>query len=53
MDHERSSGEGVGVTEYTLVKQELLKPFPEALKSLEVLPQKVYFGAVVLCDLLN
>eukprot|EP01128_Nolandella_sp_AFSM9_P003679 TRINITY_DN1607_c0_g1_i1.p1 TRINITY_DN1607_c0_g1~~TRINITY_DN1607_c0_g1_i1.p1 ORF type:complete len:1025 (-),score=354.49 TRINITY_DN1607_c0_g1_i1:151-3225(-) len=42
MDHERASGEGVGLTEYTLVKQELQKPFPAALKALEELEQTVY-----------
>lgn len=31
----------MGVSEYTLVKQELLKPFPEALKSLEERSEKV------------
>jgi len=42
MDHDRQTGEGVGVQEYTLVKQEVLKPFPPVLKELEKLPQKVY-----------
>jgi len=42
MDHDRSSGEGVTPTEYTIVKQELLKPYPPALASLETLNKKVY-----------
>ncbi|XP_034937128.1 leucine--tRNA ligase, cytoplasmic [Chelonus insularis] len=33
MDHDRSSGEGVGPQEYTLVKMKLLEPFPEKLKA--------------------
>lgn len=37
--------QGVGVSEYTLVKQELLKPFPAALKSLEERSEKVCFRA--------
>lgn len=40
-DHDRqSSGEGVLPQEYTLVKQEVLAPFPDALKVLE--GKKVY-----------
>jgi len=36
-DHDRhSSGEGVLPMEYTLVKQEVLEPFPAAFKPLEV-----------------
>lgn len=34
-DHDRASGEGVLPQEYTLIKMELLKPFPAELKSLE------------------
>lgn len=42
MDHERASGEGVTPTEYTIVKQLLLKPYPAALQSLESNEKKVY-----------
>uniref|UniRef100_A0A6B2KWU0 leucine--tRNA ligase n=1 Tax=Arcella intermedia TaxID=1963864 RepID=A0A6B2KWU0_9EUKA len=42
MDHDRQTGEGVGLTEYTLVKQELLRPYPKALQALEKLKQKVF-----------
>ncbi|XP_074651829.1 leucine--tRNA ligase, cytoplasmic-like isoform X2 [Tubulanus polymorphus] len=34
MDHDRSSGEGVGPQEYTLIKLKAVKPYPEKLKSL-------------------
>jgi leucyl-tRNA synthetase len=42
MDHERASGEGVTPTEYTIVKQQLLKPYPAALASLESSDKNVY-----------
>lgn len=32
MDHDRSSGEGVGPQEYTLVKMKVLKPYPKKLE---------------------
>lgn len=32
MDHDRSSGEGAGPQEYTLVKMEVLEPLPEVFK---------------------
>ncbi|KAL3880632.1 hypothetical protein ACJMK2_032856 [Sinanodonta woodiana] len=35
MDHDRSTGEGVGPQEYTLIKLKVLKPFPTSLKTLE------------------
>ncbi|RVE52289.1 hypothetical protein evm_003079 [Chilo suppressalis] len=35
MDHDRSTGEGAGPQEYTLIKMEVLNPFPQALKSLK------------------
>ncbi|XP_041358320.1 leucine--tRNA ligase, cytoplasmic-like [Gigantopelta aegis] len=38
MDHDRSSGEGVGPQEYTLVKLRLQQPYPEKLKSLTSRP---------------
>ncbi len=31
MDHDRSSGEGLGPTEYTLIKMQLLQPYPAKL----------------------
>lgn len=34
-DHDRASGEGVLPQEFTLIKLELIKPFPEKLRSLE------------------
>uniref|UniRef100_A0A2R5L832 leucine--tRNA ligase n=1 Tax=Ornithodoros turicata TaxID=34597 RepID=A0A2R5L832_9ACAR len=34
MDHDRSTGEGVGPQEYTLIKMKAIQPFPENLKSL-------------------
>lgn len=34
MDHDRSSGEGVGPQEYTLIKMSLMEPFPNKLSSL-------------------
>ena len=32
MDHDRSSGEGVGPQEYTLIKMKVLDPLPPAIK---------------------
>jgi leucyl-tRNA synthetase len=43
MDHDRSKGEGIGPQEYTLVKLELVKPFPEPIKDLE--SQRVFLVA--------
>lgn len=34
MDHDRSSGEGVGPQEYTLIKMKVQQPYPEKLKPL-------------------
>lgn len=34
-DHDRQTGEGVGPQEYTLIKLEVLKPFPAPLRQLE------------------
>jgi len=42
MDHDRQTGEGVLPQDYTLIKQELLEPFPKALASLSSLGKKVY-----------
>lgn len=35
MDHDRSTGEGVGPQEYTLIKLKVLKPYPPKLKAIE------------------
>ncbi|XP_068628221.1 leucine--tRNA ligase, cytoplasmic [Battus philenor] len=35
MDHDRSTGEGAGAQEYTLIKLEVIKPLPEVLKVFE------------------
>ncbi|XP_006610431.1 leucine--tRNA ligase, cytoplasmic isoform X2 [Apis dorsata] len=46
MDHDRSSGEGVGPQEYTLIKMKLQEPYPLNLKSLSGKP--VYLVAATL-----
>ncbi|XP_076749631.1 leucyl-tRNA synthetase [Xylocopa sonorina] len=46
MDHDRSTGEGVGPQEYTLIKMKLREPYPPNLKSLSGKP--VYFVAATL-----
>ena len=46
MDHDRASGETVLPIEYTLIKLELLSPFPESLKGLE--GKKVFLAAATL-----
>lgn len=46
MDHDRSTGEGVGPQEYTLVKMKVLPPFPQSLKSL--VGKHVYLVAATL-----
>ncbi|XP_023719328.1 leucine--tRNA ligase, cytoplasmic isoform X2 [Cryptotermes secundus] len=38
MDHDRSTGEGVGPQEYTLIKMKLLEPFTSKLSSLKGKP---------------
>ncbi|KAJ8930116.1 hypothetical protein NQ314_017127 [Rhamnusium bicolor] len=38
MDHDRSSGEGVGAQEYTLIKMQVLAPYPSKLSSLKEKP---------------
>lgn len=48
MDHDRSSGEGVGPQEYTLIKMKLLKPYPAKLAFLEASKQSVYLVAATL-----
>eukprot|EP01130_Rhizamoeba_saxonica_P015728 TRINITY_DN7107_c0_g1_i1.p1 TRINITY_DN7107_c0_g1~~TRINITY_DN7107_c0_g1_i1.p1 ORF type:complete len:1043 (-),score=331.95 TRINITY_DN7107_c0_g1_i1:27-3155(-) len=43
MDHDRTDeGEGVGVKEYTIIKQLLVKPYPECLKHLEDDERPIY-----------
>lgn len=42
MDHERASGEGITPTEYTIVKQRLLEPYPKALEPLAKLGKPVF-----------
>ncbi|CAB3235804.1 unnamed protein product [Arctia plantaginis] len=46
MDHDRSTGEGAGPQEYTVVKMEVLDPFPEVLKSFK--SKKVFLVAATL-----
>ena len=46
-DHDRSQGEGVGPTEYTCVKMDVKRPFPEVLKGLEGY-KRVFFAAATL-----
>ncbi|KAG8222240.1 hypothetical protein J437_LFUL001438 [Ladona fulva] len=46
MDHDRSTGEGVGPQEYTLIKMKVLEPFPEKIKSLK--GKAVYLVAATL-----
>ncbi|XP_048511037.1 leucine--tRNA ligase, cytoplasmic isoform X2 [Athalia rosae] len=46
MDHDRSTGEGVGPQEYTLVKMKLLEPYPEPLKHAQGKP--IYLVAATL-----
>ncbi|KAF7287224.1 hypothetical protein GWI33_002043 [Rhynchophorus ferrugineus] len=46
MDHDRSSGEGVGPQEYTLVKMKLLEPLPVKLRKLS--SKAIYLVAATL-----
>ncbi len=46
MDHDRSSGEGVGPQEYTLIKMRVMEPLPAALASFKDIP--VYLVAATL-----
>ncbi|KAF7132898.1 hypothetical protein RHSIM_Rhsim09G0006800 [Rhododendron simsii] len=45
-DHDRASGEGVTPVEYTLIKMEVVPPFPPKLSALEA--RRVYLAAVTL-----
>ncbi|CAI9773898.1 unnamed protein product [Fraxinus pennsylvanica] len=45
-DHDRSSGEGVIPQEYTLIKMEVVSPFPPKMSVLE--GKKVYLAAATL-----
>lgn len=47
MDHDRQTGEGVAPQEYTLIKLQLVEPFPQPLKFLEE-KKKVFFTAATL-----
>ncbi|XP_066998764.2 leucine--tRNA ligase, cytoplasmic [Anabrus simplex] len=46
MDHDRSTGEGVGPQEYTLIKMRLLEPYPKKLSCMN--GQAVYLVAATL-----
>nr|CAB3263393.1 leucine--tRNA ligase, cytoplasmic [Phallusia mammillata] len=46
MDHDRQSGEGVGGQEYTLIKMQLMEPFPEKLAFLT--GEKIFLVAATL-----
>ncbi|XP_022906298.2 leucine--tRNA ligase, cytoplasmic [Onthophagus taurus] len=46
MDHDRSSGEGVGPQEYTLIKMKVLEPIPAKLKQFSSKP--IYLVAATL-----
>lgn len=46
MDHDRSTGEGVGPQEYTLIKLKLLKPYPPKLSGLS--DRNIYLVAATL-----
>lgn len=48
MDHDRQTGEGVGVSEYTIIKQQLNKPYPSVLSFLENTDKKVYLAPATL-----
>ncbi|KRY38304.1 Leucine--tRNA ligase, cytoplasmic [Trichinella spiralis] len=47
MDHDRSSGEGVGPQEYTLIKLHLLEPYPKAIQTI-CKGKRVYLVAATL-----
>ncbi|XP_032668298.1 leucine--tRNA ligase, cytoplasmic isoform X2 [Odontomachus brunneus] len=46
MDHDRSSGEGIGPQEYTLIKMKVQEPYPQQLKKL--CGKQVYLVAATL-----
>jgi leucyl-tRNA synthetase len=48
MDHDRSSGEGVGPQEYTLIKMKALDPLPPKLANLGSKKTPIYFVAATL-----
>jgi leucyl-tRNA synthetase len=48
MGHDRSVGENIGVQEYTLIKLEVVSPYPESLASLAQDNRKVFFAAATL-----
>lgn len=50
MDHDRTSGETVAPQEYTLIKLELLEPFPASLAPLKGTSPKLYLiGCLAPC----
>lgn len=42
MDHDRSTGEGAGPQEYTLLKMEVVEPFPAVLKYVTLFIRMLY-----------
>ena len=48
MDHDRSSGEGVGPQEYTLIKMQAVEPLPEKLRPLSSGGAKIFLVAATL-----
>lgn len=46
MDHDRSTGEGVGPQEYTLIKLQIIEPIPQSLLNYE--KDKIYLVAATL-----
>ena len=48
MDHDRSSGEGVGPQEYTLIKMQAVDPLPEKLKPFSSGGAKIFLVAATL-----
>eukprot|EP00033_Pygsuia_biforma_P000556 GCRY01000655.1.p1 GENE.GCRY01000655.1~~GCRY01000655.1.p1 ORF type:complete len:1099 (-),score=454.66 GCRY01000655.1:972-4202(-) len=47
-DHDRATGEGVKTQEYTIIKMEVVAPFPEKLKQFENSGKKVFFACATL-----
>ena len=48
MDHDRSTGEGVGPQEYTLIKMQAVDPLPEKLKPFSSGGAKIFLVAATL-----
>ncbi|OMP01193.1 Aminoacyl-tRNA synthetase, class Ia [Corchorus olitorius] len=47
-DHDRASGEGVQPQEYTIIKMEVVPPFPPKMQVLELEGKKVFLAAATL-----